>query len=376
MAKDYYKILGVDRNATPDEMKKTYRQIAMKYHPDKNPGNKQAEEKFKEAAEAYSVLTDPEKRKIYDQYGDDGLKGGGFSGGGFGFDLSDALRTFMEGFGGFGGFDDFFGGGEHRSRSEAALSGSDLKIKIPLTLEEINTGVNKRVKIKRFEICNICDGTGAKPGTSRVTCPVCRGTGEVREVSRSIFGQIVNVRPCSNCHGEGSIVEHRCSNCGGDGRRKVENEISIDIPPGVSSGNYKTLRGEGNAGVRKGTEGDLIVIFEEKSHEIFIRRDDDILMDLWMTPSESVLGTEIEVPTLNGRVNLMVPAGAQPGKLLRMKNKGIPHLQRSGRGDQIVRIQMIIPENLGEREKNLYREIEKFESKKVKKESRYSKIRY
>ena len=382
MARDYYEILGVNRSATPDEIKKAYRQIAMKYHPDKNPGNKEAEEKFKVAAEAYSVLTDPEKRKMYDQYGEDGLKGSGFggaqgfSGGAYGFDLSDALRTFMEGFGGFGGFDDFFGGGDRHSRRSSSQSGSDLKIKIPLTLEEINTGVNKKIKIKRLEICEQCGGTGAKPGTSRQTCPVCKGTGEIREISRSIFGQMVNVRPCSNCRGEGTIIEHRCPVCGGEGRIKETKEISIEIPAGVSTGNYKTIHGGGNAGYRKGVNGDLIVIFEEKPHEFFIRNEDDVLIDLWILPSEAVLGAEIEVPTLSGRVNLMIPSGTQPGKLLRLKHKGIPHLNHSGRGDQIVRIQIRVPDNLTEKEKEMYREIGRFEMKKIHKESRYSKIRY
>jgi molecular chaperone DnaJ len=373
MARDYYDILGVDRNASADELKKAYRQIAMKYHPDRNPGNKEAEEKFKEAAEAYSVLTDPPKKQIYDQYGHEGLKGGGgFSG--FGFDLSDALRTFMEGFGGFGGFDDFFGMGTGRRSRSTSRAGSDLKIKLNLNLEEINTGITKKIKIKRMDSCHTCGGSGAKSGTSRVTCPVCRGSGEIREVSRSLFGQMINVRPCQNCLGEGSVAEQRCPNCGGEGRIRGEKEIPIQVPAGVSTGNYLTLRGEWNAGIHKGPRGDLIVILEEKPHEFFIRHNDDVVVNLHISSAEAVLGTELEIPTLNGRVRLVIPSGTQPGKMLRLKAKGIPHLHHSGRGDQIVRIQVDIPANPGSQEKKLYQELLDLEQKHRARNVRFSKI--
>lgn len=376
MGKDYYQILGVGRDASADEIKKAYRKIAMQYHPDRNPGNKEAEEKFKEAAEAYAVLSDSEKRKQYDQFGEEGLRGGfsgasGFSG--FGFDLSDALRIFMEGFGGFGGFEDFFGGRE-TGRRRGPAAGSDLKIKIALTLEEISTGVTKKVKIKRYETCPTCSGSGSKPGTSSVTCPVCHGIGEIREISRSIFGQIVNVRPCSNCGGEGRVAEHRCSQCGGEGRVHNFREISIKVPAGVTTGNYLTMRGEGNAGPRKGPYGDLIVFFEEKSHPYFYRNEDDIYIDLHLTPSEAVLGCEVELPTLNGRVNLTIPPGSQPGKILRLKGKGIPHLHHSSRGDMMVRIQVDIPDRLSAREQELYRELFKTEAKKIRPEQRFAKF--
>lgn len=381
MARDYYDILGVSRNASNDEIKKAYRKIAMKYHPDRNPGNEEAESKFKEAAEAYSVLTDPEKRKTYDQFGREGLKGGGFGGagpggfGGFGFDLSDALRTFMEGFGGFGGFDDFFGGPTSRRSRTGTRAGGDLKVKLSLTLEEINSGVTKKIKVRRMETCSTCRGEGTKPGTSRVTCPVCHGSGEVREVSRSIFGQMVNVRPCGNCHGEGAVAEHRCPDCAGDGRTKTTKDVSIKIPPGVTSGNYLTMRGEGNAGIRNGPRGDLIAVFEEKEHSYFIRNEDNIFVNLHITPSEAVLGTDVEVPTLNGRVRLSIPGGTQPGKLLRMKGKGISHLNRSGRGDEIVRVQVEIPGTVSGKEKKLYRELAEIEDRKGVRDRRYSKIK-
>lgn len=377
MSRDYYEILGVNRSAKADELKKAYRKIAMQYHPDRNPGNKEAEEKFKEAAEAYAALSDPEKRRIYDQYGQAGLKGSAGFSNAQSMNMDDIFSMFGDIFGGhfsgFGGIEDLFGGGRQHSHS-TQRRGGDLKIKMPLTLEEISTGVSKKVKIKRQEVCQSCNGSGAKPGSSTVTCPVCRGSGEVREVARSFFGQVMNVRPCSNCHGEGVIVEQRCPQCGGEGRHLGTKELTIKVPPGVTTGNYLTMHGEGNAGTRKSSRGDLIVIFEEKPHEHFIRNEDDIYIDLHIMPSEAVLGTEMVIPTLNGQVNLTIPPGTQPAKMLRLKNKGLPHLQHSGKGDMIVRIQVEIPEKASSKELDLYRELLKSESKKMRAENRYSKI--
>ena len=245
-----------------------------------------------------------------------------------------------------------------------------MKIKLALTLEEINAGVNKKVKIKRMNVCNTCNGSGAKPGTSRITCPVCHGSGEVREMTRSLFGQMVNVRPCSNCQGEGSIAEQCCSGCGGDGRVRGVKEVSVQVPPGVSAGNYLTMRDEGNAGIRKSPRGNLIVIFDEKPHDIFIRNEDDVFVNLHITTAEAVLGTDLEIPTLNGRVRLAIPSGTQPGKMLRLRHKGIHHLHHSGKGDQIVRIKVDIPVNPGSQEKKLYRELIDIEQKRDKKSSR------
>lgn len=379
MPRDYYEILDIGRNASDEEMKKAYRRLALKYHPDKNPGDKEAESRFKEISEAYEVLSDSQKRQRYDQFGHEGLKST-FGPGGFDFsrdfthfsDLEDILGSLFGGRGSI--FSDFFGTGR-QERQKVSRVGSDLKIKIPLTLEEINRGITKRVNIKRMEVCDLCGGTGAKPGSSAITCPVCRGVGEIREVSRSLFGQMVNVRPCSNCHGEGRVVEHRCPKCAGDGRIRITKEVAIEVPAGVSTGHYLTMHGEGNVGIRNAPHGDLIVIFEEKSHKYFVRNDNDIFLEVYVTPAEAVLGIGIEVPTLNGRVKLSVPSGTQPGRMLRMKNRGIPHIHHSGRGDQIVRVSVSVPESLSSEERKLYRELLDFENKKNRYRTQFGKIK-
>ncbi len=361
--RDYYEVLGVSRTATIEEIKKAYRKLAMQYHPDRNPGSREAEEKFKDAAEAYEVLSNEEKRRIYDQYGHEGLSGG-FSGGGFtDFDLSDALRTFMQG---FGGFEDFFGMGHGRERG--ARRGSDLQIRLKLTLEEIAAGVEKKIKVKKYVTCQACKGTGARGGTGVKTCPVCHGTGEVRQVSRSIFGQFVNITACPNCHGEGTIIEDPCPICKGEGRVRGEETITVKIPAGVSTGNYLTLRGEGNVGPRGGSAGDLIVIIEEKGHEFFERHGDDILFHLNVGFSQLVLGTEVEVPTLTGKVVLKIPAGTQSGKIFRLKGKGVPHLNHYGSGDELVRVQVETPSQLSKEEKELYGRLAELEKKRFQSE--------
>jgi molecular chaperone DnaJ len=381
MARDYYEVLNLSRNATKDEIKKAYRKMALKYHPDRNPGDKEAENKFKEAAEAYAVLSDDEKRRVYDQYGSEGLKGGGFyrSYGG-GMTIEDIFREFGDifgqGFGGdmFGGFEEIFGVGSRqraRTTSKASRSGSNLKVKLPLTLEEIAKGATKKIKIRRMDVCDMCGGTGARSGSSTIVCPVCKGSGEIREVSRSFFGQMVNVRVCSNCNGEGRIVKDLCPKCGGEGRVKVSKEITVNVPPGVSDGNYMTMRGEGNAGIRNGLKGDLIITFEEVPHEYFVRNGDNVFIDMHITPAEALLGTEVEVPTLNGRANLLIPRGIQPSKMLRMRNKGIPHLHGTGRGDLIVRILVEIPTNPSKKEQTLYEELLRTEDHRFKRTTRY-----
>ncbi len=381
MAKrDYYDVLGLSKGADKADIKKSYRKIAMKYHPDKNPGDTEAEAKFKEAAEAYSVLNDEQKKAHYDQFGHapEGGMGGspfdGFGGGGFGVDLSDALRIFMEGFGGGGGgLGDIFGGGGGRSRGRA--KGSDLKIKLPLTLEEIAAGVTKKMKVKRFETCSDCDGSGARDRGGKSNCTVCQGRGEVQQVSRSMFGQFVNIQPCSNCDGTGEVIAHPCKSCHGDGRVRTESVVSAKIPAGVHAGNYMTLRGEGNSARRGGQHGDLIVLIDEKEHDMFIRDEDNIYLELVLDMSQAVMGTELEIPTLTGKVNLKIPAGTQSGKLLRLRGKGIPRINSHLVGDQMVKIQIETPRKPNKQEREIYQRLADYYGGRSKGGSIFRKIK-
>lgn len=359
---DYYQILGVDRSANEEEIKKAYRQQALKYHPDKNPGDKNAEQKFKEAAEAYEILHDPQKRAQYDRFGTIG-RNDATGAGGFEFDISDALRTFMSGFGGFGGlggFDDLFGT-TTRSRRHADR-GTDLRVTIPLTYEEIATGVEKTIRVKRFDICDSCGGSGAASGGGQVTCPQCGGSGEIRQVQRSMLGQIVHVHECRNCGGTGRVVERPCRTCHGEGRTKVGKEVKIQVPAGVAAGNYMTMNGEGNRGRRGSRAGDLIVMFDEKGHPVFTRHGRDVLLTVNITFAEAALGTTIEVPTLDGTANLKIPPGIQAGHILRMRGKGFLELRGRGRGDQLVRVQVVAPSKLSDRQRSLYEDLREIES--------------
>jgi molecular chaperone DnaJ len=360
MAKrDYYEVLGVDRNATKDDLKKAYRKQAMQHHPDRNPDNKEAEEKFKEAAEAYEILNDDDKRAKYDRFGHDAVKGSGFGSPGFS-DVNDIFSHFSDIFGGSSIFDEFFGGTSSRSRGRrrgTGVPGSNLRVNLKLTLEEIAEGVSKKIKIRKQVTCNVCSGTGAEAGTSVKTCPVCHGSGEVKSVSRSVFGQFVNIQQCSNCNGEGNVVDTPCRKCMGDGRIQDEATIKVDVPAGVSEGSYMTLHGEGNAGKRGGHAGDIIVVFQEIPHEYFTREGDDIIYNLFVSYPQIVLGGEVEVPTLTGKARLKIDAGTQPGKLLKMREKGIKHLNRSGSGDQYVKVNIDVPKKLSSREKELLKEL-------------------
>ncbi len=370
MAKrDYYEVLGVSRNSDQDEIKKAYRKAALKYHPDRNPNNKEAEEKFKEAAEAYEVLSDNDKRHRYDQYGHDGLRqGADFQGYN---NINDIFSNFSDIFGsGFGGsiFEEVFSGGrtQSRRRRDTGTPGSDLKIRLKLSLEEIGSGVEKKLKLKRWKPCETCHGSGAKPGSSKTTCPVCNGTGEVRQVSRSVFGQFVNISTCNNCGGQGSIVKDRCDTCGGEGRVQGETTIKVNVPAGVSDGNYIPLQGQGNAGQRGGPAGDIIVIIEEEPHKIFTRSNDDVILDLLVSFPEAAIGAEVEIPTLSGKARLKIDPGTQSGKILRMRDKGIPHLNGYGRGDQLVRVNVWVPTRLSKDDKEILKRIEGNENFKPK----------
>lgn len=369
--RDYYEILQVSRSASQEEIKKSYRKLAMQYHPDRNPGNHEAEAKFKEAAEAYEALSNPDKRRRYDQFGHQGVRDNQ------GFDnINDIFSHFGDIFSSFSGgsiFDEFFTGGrQQRRRRRAGADGSDLKITLKLTLEEIADGVEKTLKIKRQETCKHCKGTGAKEGSSStVTCITCHGEGEIRQMTRSIFGQMMNVSICPQCHGEGTIIKDKCQYCYGEGREKTEAELKVKIPPGVSTGNYIPLHGQGNAGVRGGDAGNLHVVIEELRHEHFIRNEDDIIYDLTLTISDAILGSEVEIPILGGSASVKIDAGTQPGKILRMRDKGIRHLNEFGRGDLLIRINVFIPEKISAKEKEmlkLFSDSENFKPKKKGKE--------
>lgn len=362
MAKrDYYEVLGVSKDASEDEIKKAYRKIAIKYHPDRNPGNKEAEEKFKEAAEAYDVLHDPQKRQQYDQFGFNGpVGGGGF--GGFssagGFSMDDIFSMFGDVFGGRGGFGGGgFGGGQHRP---AQQRGSDLRLKVKLTLQEISTGVTKKFKVKRDVTCNHCHGTGAEDGSARETCPTCHGSGVVTRTTQSLFGMMQTQSVCPTCSGEGTVIKNKCHACGGTGVVKGEEVVEINIPAGVSEGMIVNVPGKGNAGRHNGTPGNIQVYIEEEPNDTFIRDDNDIIYNLLLDFPTAALGGSVEIPTIDGsRVRVKIEPGTQPGKALRLRNKGLPAVQGYGRGngDMVVNISVYVPKTLSQKEKKALEEM-------------------
>ena len=351
--RDYYEVLGVTRNASEEEVKKAFRKLAFKCHPDRNHEDGSTE-KFKEVNEAYEVLSDAEKRSAYDQFGHGGVDG--FSTRGFeGF-----------GFGGFGDiFEAFFGGTTAARR--AAQHGADLEYRLSLSFEEAALGCGKEITITRTELCATCRGSGAKPGAQPVTCPRCNGMGQVRQVQQSIFGRFTNTTVCSQCHGEGKIVSDPCPECRGTGRHKNRRTLTVTIPGGVDGGSQLRLNGEGEAGIRGGSPGDLYVTVSVQEHEFFARDGDDILFELPVNFAEAALGTEMAVPTLYGETKLKIPAGSQTGKAFRLKDKGTPHLRRGGHGDQLVRLRVITPESLTKQQRELLEELSKtfdFKSKR------------
>jgi molecular chaperone DnaJ len=355
---DFYVVLGVSRNASEAEIKKAYRKLAMECHPDRNP-TPQAEAKFKEITEAYEVLCDPQKRAAYDRYGKAGLGAGA---GGFGFhhvDLSEALNIFMREFGGMGGFESLFGGGR-RSRSDERR-GQDIRVTVRLTLTEVALGVKKTVKLKSLERCTSCEGTGARAGTRPTTCSSCNGTGEVRRAARSMFGQFISVAPCPTCGGAGAVVLDPCEVCRGEGRVRGERSVTVDIPAGVSTNNYLTLRGQGAAGPRNGPNGDLLVMLDIKDDDRFERQGDDLIYDLPLSFSQAALGGEHEVPTPYGEERLPIPAGTQPETVLRLRGRGLPILGQDGKGDLLVRVHVWTPERLNQEQEQLFRELAKLE---------------
>jgi molecular chaperone DnaJ len=370
--RDYYDVLGVDKNASKDEIKKAYRKLAFKYHPDKNPGDKDAEESFKEATEAYEILNDAERRDLYDQYGHAGLGGaagrdpfgGGFGGFG-GMDLADALRAFMRDFGGFGGVEEMFGGGAARGRGRRVNKGRDLQLKVALTLQEVASGADKQIRVNKQVRCDDCGGGGSREGAETVTCDVCQGTGQIQHVQRSILGQFVNVTECHRCNGEGVLVRDPCRGCNGTGTVRGSETVSVSIPAGVATGNYITVRGGGDVGQRGGVAGDLYIVIEEKDDPLFERHGNDVLVDLPLTYTQLTLGTKLEIPTLEGDVLFKVPAGTPSHKIFRMKGKGIPRLNSYGKGDQLVRVVAWVPEKVQKDEAALLKELDKSLSGRV-----------
>lgn len=350
--RDYYEVLGVSRDASAEDIKRAYRKKAMELHPDRNK-EADAETRFKEAAEAFDVLKDPDKKARYDRFGHQGLHTGGYNEPNFqDVDLSDIFSRFSDIFGGdvFGGM----GGGQRsRGRRQAGRPGEDMKLNLALTLDEIAFGVEKKLKVKKQVVCGTCKGTGAETPNDFMTCSTCNGAGEVRQVSRTMFGQFVNVQACPTCHGEGRTVKSKCGTCSGEGRVRGEETIKVKIPAGVAKGNYLTLRGQGNAGIRGGEAGDIIVILDEIEHEVFERRGDDIHMTLPLSFPDAVLGTEVEVPTLKGKVKLKVEPGTQPGKLMRLREKGIKSLNSAKTGDQYVEITVYVPDSVSSKEKEM-----------------------
>jgi molecular chaperone DnaJ len=349
--RDFYEILEVSKSASADEIKKAYRKKAIQYHPDKNPGDKASEEKFKEAAEAYEVLSDPDKRQRYDQYGHAGVggaAGGGFGGGGMNMD--DIFSHFGDIFGGhFGGFGGF--GGSQRGGGQRVRRGSDLRVKVKLTLAEVAAGVEKKIKVKKQVACSHCNGSGAAHGSSSTTCTTCNGQGRVMRVQQTILGQMQTAAECPTCNGEGKIVKDKCTHCSGEGIVREDEVITINIPAGVMEGMQLSMSGKGNAARRGGVNGDLLILVEEEAHPELIRDENDLIYNLLLTVPMATLGGSVEVPTVEGKVKVTIAPGTQPGKVLRLRGKGLPNVNRYGTGDLLVNIGVYIPENLNKEEK-------------------------
>ena len=375
--RDYYEVLGVSKSADATEIKKAYRKLALKYHPDKNPGDKEAEEKFKEAAEAYDVLSNEEKRHRYDQFGHAGVGGAGQGGFGGGMSMDDIFSQFGDIFGSFGGFSGFggFGGGRGSRRVNR---GTNLRVKVKMSLQEIATGIEKKIKVKKYVACQHCNGTGARDGKSYSTCSTCKGSGQVTRVQNTILGAMQTTSTCPTCEGEGKIINEKCTFCNGEGVLMSEEVISSNIPAGVAEGMQLSLSGKGNAARRGGVNGDLIVLIEEEEHPELVRDGNDLLYNVFIGYPEAVLGETVEIPTIEGKVKVKIEAGTQPGRILRLRGKGLPDVNGYGKGDLLAKVNVWIPKNLSKDEKKLVekmRETEGFKPGSGDKKSIFSKMK-
>lgn len=376
MAKrDYYDVLGVSKDASEDEIKKAYRKIAIKYHPDRNPGNKEAEEKFKEAAEAYDVLHDPQKRQQYDQFGFNGPGGSDF--GGFSGNMDDIFSMFGDIFGGRAGFGGFSSG----NRRPQQFRGNDLRLKVKLSLTDVAHGVTKKFKVRKDVVCSYCHGSGAEAGSNAETCPTCHGSGVVTHTTRSIFGMMQTQGVCPNCNGEGKIIKNKCHHCGGSGIVKGEEVVEINIPAGVSEGMIVNVPGKGNAAMHNGINGDIQVYIEEEENDTFARDGNNLIYNLLLDFPTAALGGEVEIPTIEGnKVNVKIESGTQPGKVLRLKGKGLPAVKGYGQGigDLIVNISIFVPKTLTHEEKEAllkFKNSENFVGDAVTKQSIFQRLK-
>ena len=380
MAKrDYYEVLGVAKTATEEEIKKAYRKKAIQYHPDKNPGDKEAEEKFKEAAEAYDVLSDPQKRQRYDQFGHAGVGGAAGGAGGFGgMSMEDIFSQFGDIFGGhFGGFGGFSGFGGGRS-ARRVNRGSDLRVKVKLSLKDIATGVEKKIKVKKYVACSHCHGTGADGADGVKTCDTCKGSGVVTRIANTILGQMQTQTTCPTCGGEGKVVVKKCPHCNGEGIVRDEEVITIHIPAGVAEGMQLSMSGKGNAARHGGVNGDLLILVEEEPHPELLRDENDLVYNLLLSFPQAALGGSVEVPTVDGKVKVKIEPGTQPGKVLRLRNKGLPSVNGYGTGDLLVNVSIYVPESLSDSEKKTLGKLDEspnFQPNKTMKEKFFDKFR-
>ncbi len=358
--RDYYEVLGVSKEATKEEIKKAYRKQALKFHPDKNPGDKKSEENFKEAAEAYEVLSNDEKKSRYDRYGHAGLGNSGNGFGGHGMTVEDIFSSFGDIFGdAFGGFGGFGGGGR---RGKRVSKGTNLRVKVKLTLQEIASGTEKKIKVSKYDTCDTCQGTGAADASSMSTCSTCHGSGHVTRITNTMLGQMQTSSVCPSCGGEGKTITKKCTACYGEGIVQKEEVIKINIPAGVAKGMQMTVGGKGNAPRRGGINGDLLVVFDEEEHPELIREGNDLIYNLFISIPDAIIGTHVEVPTVENNVKIKIEPGTQPGKILRLRGKGLPEVNGYGRGDLLVNVNVWIPKNVNRDELKVFEKLRESDS--------------